>query len=86
MEEIRVVFNEKTFTDLAKSGFYKTYNSSSTISFTKNDILALCKRGEIVDKFMNDKLYKFVCQDLGFNVYREILKRSPIWSDLALEF
>jgi hypothetical protein len=86
MEEIRVLLNEITFTNLVKSGFYKINNSSSTISFSSNDILAMCKRGEIVDKQINNKLYRFIVSDLGFDIYRDILKRSPIWSNLALEF
>ena len=86
MKENRILLNESTFTNLCKSGFF-TYNSRETgrdeISFTRLDIKSLAK-GEIIEKNVGN-LYKFALQDIGFDLIKEIIKRSPIYSELYYE-
>ena len=86
MKENRISLNESSFTNLCKSGFY-TYSSKETgrdeISFTKMDIRKLSK-GEIIEKNVGN-IYKFAVQDIGFDLIKEIVKRSPLYSELYYE-
>lgn len=88
MKEIRMVLNETTFTHLCKNGYIRHQSSSSginNVNFTKSDIKTLCD-GEIVEKKVDDDILKFALQDLGLDYIREIVKRSPIYSEVAIEF
>ena len=44
----------------------------------------LCK-GDVLEKDTDDAILKFALQDLGSELIREIVKRSPIYSELAQE-
>jgi hypothetical protein len=44
----------------------------------------LCK-GEVLEKQTDDAVLKFGLQDIGSELIREIVKRSPIYSELAQE-
>jgi hypothetical protein len=87
MDEKRILLNESTFTNLCKMGFLKDGNIQ--LNFTSNEIATLCK-GEILEKTYNDWsgniIFKFALQDIGFEIINEILKRSPIFSDLTGNF
>jgi len=87
MEEKRISLSEALFTNICKMGFIKDGNFQ--LNFTSNEIKTLCK-GEILEKTYNNWgsniNYKFALQDLGFEMINEILKRSPIYSDLAGNF
>lgn len=87
MEEKRISLSEALFTNICKMGFIKDGNFQ--LNFTSNEIKTLCK-GEILEKTYNNWgsniSYKFALQDLGFEMINEILKRSPIYSDLAGNF
>jgi hypothetical protein len=41
--------------------------------------------GEVLEKEADDAILKFGLQDLGSELIREIIKRSPIYSELAQE-
>ncbi len=86
MKEIRTVLTETTFTNLCKKGFIKvsTNLGTSTLNFNKTDIVALTT-GEIIEKTEDDTTFLFALQDLGVEIIREIVKRSPIFSDLSQE-
>ena len=87
MEEKRISLSEALFTNICKMGFIKDGNFQ--LDFTSNEIKTLC-RGEILEKTYNNWgsniNYKFGLQDLGFEMINEILKRSPIYSDLSGNF
>lgn len=87
MKEIRNSLNEAMFTNICKHGFIRhqsTLSGTFDIRFSKNDIKQLCS-GQIVEKDADDAILKFALQDLGFETIREVVKRSPIYSDLAQE-
>jgi len=50
----------------------------------RNDIRTLVK-GEILTIPVDEEDFKIVLQDIGFTMIREILKRSPLFSELAEE-
>lgn len=80
MKEIRIVLTESMFTNICKNGFLK--NGTHDISFNKNDIKSLAS-GNILDKESDDSLFRFILQDIGKETIIEIVKRSPIYSDIA---
>ena len=87
MKEIRHSLNEGMFTTICKHGYIKhqsTLSGSFDVRFNKNDIKQLTQ-GVIVEKDADDAVLKFALQDLGQEMIREIVKRSPIYSDLAQE-
>lgn len=87
MKEIRHSLNESMFTTICKHGFIKhqsTLSGTFDIRFNKNDIKQL-SQGSIVEKDADDAILKFALQDLGLDTIREIVRRSPIYSDLAQE-
>lgn len=86
-KEVRAVLNEVMFTNICKHGFIKhqsTLTGTYDIRFTRIDMKNLCN-GEILEKEADDVILKFVLQDLGLEMIREIVKRSPIYSELAQE-
>ena len=87
MEEKRISLSEALFTNICKMGFIKDGNFQ--LDFTSNEIKTLC-RGEILEKIYNDWsgniIYKILLKDIGFEMINEILKRSPIYADLAGNF
>lgn len=84
-KEIRILFNEDSFTNLCKIGFIKHQSPTigrMDIHFYKHDIITLTK-GEIVSKDIDTELFRFMLQDLGSETIREIIKRSPIYYELS---
>lgn len=85
--EIRASLNEAMFTNLCKHGFIKhqsTLSGTYDVRFTRIDIKHLCS-GDILEKQTDDAILMFALQDLGSEMIREIVKRSPIYSELAQE-
>jgi hypothetical protein len=85
--EIRTSLNESMFTNICKHGFIRhqsTLSGTYDISFTRIDIKHLCK-GEVLEKQTDDAVLKLALQDIGSELIREIVKRSPIYSELAQE-
>ena len=89
MKETRILFTEQTFTNLCKKGYYTAVenNSKNDLYFTKEDIVLLVK-GEVVTKEASYEQtnWLFMLQDIGLEMVREILKRSPIYSEMAGNF
>jgi hypothetical protein len=85
MKEIRILLNESTFTQLCKMG-YLQYNTSmfsrTDVYVTKNDIVEL-STGKIVEKEVDGSLFKIALQDIGIELVREIVRRSPVYSDIV---
>lgn len=84
--EIRTVLNEVTFTNLCKSGVAKhgTDYNKTDVYFTKVDMKILIS-GEIVTKNENDQVFQYMLQDIGFELIKEILRRSPIYGEMYYE-
>lgn len=87
MKEVREVLTESSFTKLCKNGFiqYKTEFGLANIIFNSPDI-RLISSGEVVTKQVDNTIFKFALQDIGLDVIRDIIMRSPIYSDIAREF
>ena len=89
MKETRTLLNEAMFTNLCKMGYYTAVenNSKNDLYFTKEDIRLLVT-GKIVEKEASytQTNWLFLLQDIGFDNINEILKRSPIFADLAGNF
>lgn len=89
MKETRTLLNESMFTNLCKMGYYTAVenNSKNDLYFTKEDIKLLAN-GKVVTKEASyaQTNWLFMLQDIGFDLINEILKRSPIYSDLAGNF
>jgi hypothetical protein len=86
--ERKILLTEGMFTGLCKMGSMKVENDIQ-ISFTSREITQLCK-GEVLDKsvigWTENINFKFALQDIGFDMINEILKRSPLFGDLAGNF
>lgn len=85
--EIRTSLNEAMFTSICKHGFMKhqsTLSGTYDVRFTRVDMKQLCI-GEVLEKQTDDAILKFGLQDLGSELIREIIKRSPIYSELSQE-
>ena len=84
IKETRLLLTEVTFTNLCKSGFivFNVFLGKTDLYFTKLDIIELANGG-IVSKDFTDEVVKIALNDIGTTVIREILKRSPIYSELS---
>ncbi len=85
--EIRTLLNEVMFTNICKNGFIKHKSKISgtyDVRFTKVDIKNL-STGEILEKDVDDAKLKFMLEDIGIEIIKEVIKRSPIYSDLSKE-
>jgi hypothetical protein len=86
MKEIRILLNEATFTNLCKSGFVR-YNHPETgrhdIPISKEEIKSMTK-GNILDK-ESDGHFRIAIGDFGIDNIKEIIKRSPLYSQLYYE-
>lgn len=82
MEKETVNLNESKFTNICKSGFYVyTFDGRrNEISFTKRDIKKLAEGETVTKRNIDIMIY-------GMSEYlvKEIIKRSPIYSELHNE-
>lgn len=85
MEEIKILLNELTFTSLCKTGFIqykKSMFSRTDVYITKNEMVELLA-GKILEKRVDGVKLMIALQDIGIDLIREIVRRSPIYSDIA---
>lgn len=86
--EKRIVLTESMFTGICKRGFIQV-DTDNQLSFTSREIAQLCQ-GKILDKevagWSENINYKFILQDIGFDMINEILKRSPLFGELSGNF
>ena len=84
MKEIRTVLTETSFSNLCKKGYIaeSTSMGKTDLNFNKSDIKVLIS-GEILEKIQDDTKFLFILQDIGLENIKEIIKRSPIFSELA---
>jgi len=84
MKETRILLTETTFTNLCKSGFISQKSpmyGSIDINITKSDMGEITK-GDILTKNVGGELFKIALQDIGLTLIREIIKRSPMYSEM----
>lgn len=85
VKEIRILLNESTFTSLCKMGFLQhiTYMSGrKDVYITKSEMVEL-STGKILEKQVDDVTFKIALQDIGIDLIREIVRRSPMYSDIV---
>jgi len=82
--EIRILLNEPNFTQLCKTGFYTHRGEfgKTDVYITKADMKEIAT-GKILTKEVDDSVIKFALSDIGLVLIREILRRSPIYSEMA---
>lgn len=88
IKEIRTVLTEEMFTHVCKVGFISIRSNDfgkTDINFNKFDILQLVK-GEIISKELGTEVFKFALQIIDPEMIKEIVKRSPIFSELSNQF
>lgn len=86
--ERKILLTEGMFTGICKIGFIRI-DDDTQIPFSTREVKQLCK-GEVLDKsvigWSETTTYQFLLQDISFEMINEILKRSPIFSDLSDNF
>jgi hypothetical protein len=84
--EIRTLLNEVSFTHLCKKGIitHGTGYTKTDVYFTKVDMKNLAS-GEIVTKHENDQTFQYLLQDIGLELIKEIIRRSPIYGEMYYE-
>jgi hypothetical protein len=87
MKEIRKILDEISFTNLCKLGYISvtTEMGKSNLYFNKNDIKTLIYGGDILEKEIDDAKFLFIMDNLDIEYIKEILKRSPIYSEIVEE-
>ena len=86
-KEVRTLLTESSFSNLCKIGSTSHNSAKSgkmTINFTSSDIRILIS-GKILEKDVDDSTLKFLLQDIGVDMIREILRRSPLYSEISYE-
>lgn len=82
----KITLNESNFTGVCKLGFFN-FNSIESgreeISFSKRDIKLLLETGKLNKQLAN--LYEFTLSGIDFETAKEIVKRSPLYSELYYE-
>lgn len=82
--EIRISLNEESFTNLCKFGYITKQlpeEGRNDIRFTSVDI-RLLSIGDIITKEVGSVKILVALEDIGSELIREIIKRSPIYSDI----
>lgn len=85
--ETRILLNETTFTNLCKSGFLTQKDpqyGTIDLHITSMDMKNLASGG-IVTKDINGSLFKIALQDIGLELIKEIIRRSPVYSQMYYE-
>ena len=85
--ETRILLNETTFTNLCKSGFLTQKDpqyGTTDLHITTLDMKNLATGG-IVTKNITGSVFEIALQDIGFELTKEIIKRSPVYSQMYYE-
>ncbi len=87
MEEITLTLNEGHFTNVCKSGsieFGTGYNKS-VINITKMDMKQMALGEEVSITAIGGQSFKLSVVGIQFEMIKEILRRSPLYSDMYYE-
>ena len=84
---MRILLNEPTFSQMCKIGFIR-YNLADgrklEFPISSSDMRVLTS-GKILTKTSDDTKVEIALQDIGLEMIREILMRSPVFSGMAYE-
>lgn len=86
-QEIRILLTESTFTQMCKMGSIKyslSEHEKYDFSISTMDIKQLVS-GKIVTKTIENKIFLVTLQDIGTEMMRDILMRSPVYSSIAYD-
>lgn len=77
------ILNTSQFTQLIKTGFLskQTSDGRGDLQFYSNDMIELCN-GKIVEKELYNEKYRFQINGISNEDIKEIVKRSPIFSNI----
>ena len=85
MDKINVSLDEPNFTFLCKYGhlIYGHGYDKQIIDISKIDMISLSK-GDVITKEIPavDKIFNIAVQDIGSDLIKEIIRRSPVYSHL----
>jgi len=83
MKERKIYLDEFYFTNLCKFGFIKHASNLGTIDLdiTKKDITDLYNGKEVIKDF-SDESVKILLSNLDQVLVKEIIRRSPVFSEL----
>jgi hypothetical protein len=86
MKERRILLDEFAFTNVCKFGFIKHMGTIGTtdIHIGKKDIKDLFEK-KIITKDFSDEIVKIAIVELDIELVKEIIKRSPLFSELYYE-
>jgi hypothetical protein len=86
MQERKILLDEFSFTNVCKFGFIKHLSPLGTtnIHISKRDIKDLFE-GKMVIKEFTDETIKIAITNLDPVLVKEIIRRSPMFSDLYYE-
>lgn len=86
-KETRIILTESRFTHLCKLGYFthRSENQTKTdVYITKSEMKEIAT-GKVLEKQVGYDIVKFALQDIGMDLVREIVRRSPIYSEMAYE-
>lgn len=87
MEDIKIVLNEGAFTSVCKNGsidFGRGYDKS-VLNISRLDMIKVALGEEISVKVFDKPLFKISLEGVQNETIKEIIKRSPIYSDIYYE-
>ena len=87
MDEIVLTLNEGHFTNVCKNGsieFGVGYNKS-IINISKSDMKKIALGEEVSIDAIGGQLFKISIVGIQFEMVKEILRRSPMYSDMYYE-
>jgi hypothetical protein len=82
--ELKISLNEELFTNLCKFGYITKQipeEGRTDVRFTSLDIKSLSEGNMVIKEIGSTKVFVLL-QDIGSELIREIIKRSPIYSDI----
>lgn len=87
MEEIGILLTEGTFTSVCKRGFIRyvvSENEKYDFPLSSADMRQITS-GSVLTKVVEGRTFKIALQDIGKEMIREILMRSPVFSGMAYD-
>jgi hypothetical protein len=87
MEQIRILLTEGSFTNVCKRGFIRyvvSENEKYDFPLSTMDMKQITS-GKVLTKVVEGRTFDIAIQDIGKEMIREILMRSPVFSGMAYD-
>ena len=87
MEQIRILLTEGSFTNVCKMGFIRyvvSENEKYDFPLSSMDMKQITS-GKVLTKVVEGRTFDIAIQDIGKEMIREILMRSPVFSGMAYD-